>query len=110
MSNPQIQEPYYAVIFTSLRKGEADGYNEMAEHMQKLSTQQEGYLGVQSVRGNDGIGITVSYWRNLEDIARWKSNTEHQEAQKQGKDQWYSGYEVRICRVEREYTFGELPQ
>lgn len=76
--------------------------------MAKLSATQPGFLGIQSVRENSGLGITVSYWRNIEDIANWKANVEHREAQIRGKSDWYNGYEVRICKVEREYKFGTL--
>lgn len=80
----------------------------MADRMAKLSATQPGFLGIQSVRENSGLGITVSYWRNIEDIANWKANVEHREAQIRGKSDWYNGYEVRICKVEREYKFGTL--
>lgn len=103
-----IEAPYYAVIFTSLKKLDSDDYNLMAERMEKLGSSQPGFLGTQSVRGNDGLGITVSYWKTLADVASWKANQEHQEAQEQGHRNWYAGYEVRICKVERQYNFGEL--
>ncbi|WP_413289220.1 antibiotic biosynthesis monooxygenase family protein [Bdellovibrio sp. HCB337] len=103
-----MQTPYYAVIFTSRKPSEADGYDEMAERMEKLSANQNGFLGIQSVRGDDGFGITVSYWKSLEDIKSWKQNLEHLEAQKSGKNSWYTGYEVRVCKVERQYSFGDI--
>jgi heme-degrading monooxygenase HmoA len=95
------QPPYYAVIFTSLRTGTDDGYRDMAERMKALAAQQPGFLGLESVR--DGIGITVSYWDSLEAIAAWKRNTEHQAAQRRGRREWYAGFRLRICKVEREY-------
>ena len=94
--------PYYAVIFTSLLKSD-DGYNEMAEKMEQLANQQEGYLGVESVR-ND-LGITISYWESLEAIKKWKLNVEHIEAQNMGKTNWYKNFQVRIAKVERDYSF-----
>lgn len=106
--NLDPKAPYYAVIFTSLKKMEFDDYNHMAERMEKLSSTQPGFLGVQSVRGANGLGITVSYWKSLEDVKNWKMNTQHREAQAKGKSDWYSGYEIRICKVEREYGFGNL--
>lgn len=99
--------PYYAVIFTSRRKMDVAGYDEMAERMNKLSRAQPGFLGIQSVREANGHGITVSYWKRLDDVANWKRNVEHREAQSKGKSDWYSGYEIRICKVEREYKFGD---
>ena len=95
------QPPYYTVIFTSLRTPEDNGYSKMAERMVELASQQPGFLGIESSR--DEIGITVSYWADLESIQAWKANLEHLQAQKKGIEMWYSSYKVRIARVEREY-------
>ena len=100
------EPPYYAVIFTS-RRTDSDnvGYGEMADKMFALASQQPGFLGVESVRGPDGIGITVSYWESLEAIKNWKRNEEHLVAQAKGKSTWYQQFQIRICKVEREYGF-----
>lgn len=95
--------PYYAVIFTSERTEEDNGYGEMAERMDELAKQQPGYLGVESAR--EGLGITVSYWESLEAIRNWKQNSEHLIAQQKGRSEWYTGYKTRICKVERDYEF-----
>lgn len=99
--------PYYAVIFTSLRTDVDQGYGDMAERMVALAAQQPGFLGVESAR--DGVGITVSYWRDLESIRAWKANTEHLIAQQTGRRDWYSRYKTRIARVERDYGFENSP-
>ena len=103
--------PYYAVIFSSLRRDGPDAlapngmdYAAMAARMGELAAQQPGYLGVESVRDADGVGITVSYWRGLEDIAAWKANAEHRIAQETGRAKWYAHFETRIARVERAYS------
>jgi heme-degrading monooxygenase HmoA len=69
--------PYYAVIFTSRRTPRDEGYAETAKRMEELSATAPGFLGIHSARGEDGFGITVSYWKSLEDIHRWKSNLSH---------------------------------
>ncbi|MBB3142657.1 antibiotic biosynthesis monooxygenase family protein [Halomonas organivorans] len=93
--------PYYAVIFTSLRSEVDAGYAAVAERMMALAAEQPGFLGVESAR--EGLGITVSYWSDLEAVRRWKAQAEHREAQRMGRERWYSRYRVRIARVEREY-------
>ncbi|MEH6764314.1 antibiotic biosynthesis monooxygenase family protein [Aequorivita antarctica] len=98
-----MEQPYYAVIFTSIQSENIEGYSEMAELMETLAKQQSGFLGIESARNE--IGITVSYWQNLESIKSWKANLDHLFAQKKGREQWYSYYKVRICKVEREYEF-----
>lgn len=100
---PRPAPPYYAVVFTSQRTEGDDGYAAMAERMAALAAEQPGYLGVESARGADGLGITVSYWRSLEDIAAWRRVAEHQAARDRGRAHWYRHYELRIARVERAY-------
>lgn len=93
--------PYYAVIFTSTRTEKEDGYGKVAERMVALAEQQSGFLGIESAREN--IGITVSYWADLDSIKKWKANTEHIEAQKEGRASWYDTFKVRISKVELDY-------
>lgn len=68
--------PYYAVIFSSVRSDIDDGYSQTATKMVQLASKQAGFLGVESAR-ND-IGITVSYWKDLDSIRKWKANMDHQ--------------------------------
>lgn len=98
-----MKPPYYAVIFTSVRTEFDEGYEDMAKLMVQLAQEQEGFIGVESARNE--IGITVSYWKDLESIRNWKQNTDHLIAQKKGRENWYGSYTVRICLVEREYGF-----
>jgi heme-degrading monooxygenase HmoA len=95
--------PYYAVIFTSLRTEDDRGYGQMAERMVELARQQPGFLGVESARTPDGLGITVSYWSSEETIADWKAHAEHRVAQATGQRVWYSDYSLRVAKVERDY-------
>src|SRR5262249_37644665 len=96
--------PYYAVIFTSLRTSEDNDYGKTAARMVELATQQPGFLGVESVRDNDGFGITVSYWASTEAIADWQAHAEHLIAQETGRQLWYEHYELRVAKVERAYA------
>ena len=95
------EPPYFAVIFTSLRTEGERGYGAVAERMEELAGQQPGFLGVESARGSDGFGITVSYWRSEADIRAWRVDTEHLAAQDAGKRVWYAEYHVRVCEVRR---------
>jgi heme-degrading monooxygenase HmoA len=89
------EPPYYAVIFSSQRTEGDNGYGDMADRMVALASEQPGFLG-----------IDVSYFRTLEDIAAWKANAEHREAQRLGHQRWYGHFELRIAKVERAYGKG----
>lgn len=105
MSTDTVKE-CFAVIFTSKRtEVDPEGYNAMADRMVELASQQPGFLGIESARGPDGNGITVSYWESLDAIHQWRKNAEHLEAQRLGKEKWYEWFRLRIARVERGYSF-----
>jgi heme-degrading monooxygenase HmoA len=106
-ANP-LPPPYYAVIFTSRHTDvDADGYRQAAARMEELARQQPGFLGIESARGADGVGITVSYWQSREAITAWKKHVEHRAAQESGRRVWYSAYRLRIARVEGDYGFAK---
>jgi heme-degrading monooxygenase HmoA len=100
-----VPTPYFAVIFTSSKKADLSGYEAMAEKMFSLAKEQPGYLGVETSQTKDGNGVTISYWQTEEDIKSWKANVAHLEAQSMGQEKWYENYRVRICKVERDYSF-----
>lgn len=102
------EPPYYAVIFTSKRTEGDRGYGAMAQRMANLGARYAGFLGLESVRDADGLGITVSYWRDESSVLAWKRDTEHEKAQRAGQQVWYERYEVRVAKVERAYGFAAL--
>lgn len=98
-----------AVIFTSLRAMtdgvlvDDDGYARTAALMAELAAEQPGYLGVESARGVDGLGITVSYWASEDDAVAWRTVAEHTTAREAGRGRWYQRYELRVATVQRSY-------
>ncbi|WP_342428826.1 antibiotic biosynthesis monooxygenase [Paenibacillus sp. FSL L8-0158] len=97
--------PYYAAIFTSERTEGDGGYGVMGDKMVELAAEQPGFLGVESVRDHNGVGITVSYWESLDAIKNWKHNELHKVAQEKGKSKWYKTFGLRVSKVERDYFF-----
>ncbi|WIL21095.1 antibiotic biosynthesis monooxygenase [Geothrix sp.] len=108
MIAPAPEPPYLAVIFSSQRTEGDQGYGAMAERMVELAREQPGFLGVESARDAEGFGITVSYWQDEAAIANWKAHAEHAVAQRLGWDRWYAEFQLRVCRVERQY--GKVPR
>ncbi|MCB0991443.1 MAG: antibiotic biosynthesis monooxygenase [Acidimicrobiales bacterium] len=102
---PDLPASYWAVIFTNQLNDDAEGYEQMAGDMVELASRQPGFLGIDSVRGPDGKGITVSYWRSEDDIVAWKGVAEHLEAQLAGAQRFYSSYSTRVAQVSRNYEF-----
>jgi heme-degrading monooxygenase HmoA len=103
------EPPYTAVVFTSTRNPGDDGYSAMSAAMERLAREQPGFLGIESARGDDGLGITVSYWADSSAARAWKHVAAHLVAQRRGRADWYSDYRVRVATVERDYSLGTSP-
>ena len=106
LNNNGWPERYFAVIFTAQRSLSGDDiYDITADRMVLLARRQPGFLGVESVRGDDGIGITVSYWVDRAAIANWRQQAEHLAAQALGRQEFYDWYRVRVAEVVAERAF-----
>ncbi|KPX01070.1 antibiotic biosynthesis monooxygenase [Pseudomonas amygdali pv. morsprunorum] len=106
MMAARFPTPYFAVVFTSLRTSEeGQAYADAAQRMVELARQQPGFLGVESTRGEHGLGITVSYWSDETAILAWKQQADHAQVREQGRARWYQAFTTRICKVERDYSF-----
>lgn len=106
LNNNGWPERYFAVIFTAQRSLSGDDiYDITADRMVLLARRQPGFLGVESVRGDDGIGITVSYWVDRDAIANWRQQAEHLAAQALGRQEFYDWYRVRVAEVVAERAF-----
>lgn len=95
-----------AVIFTS-RRGAADGvgYAAAADAMDRLAAAQPGYRGMASARGEDGLGITISYWADEASAVAWRRHPEHAEIRQRGRDLWYDWYTLEVTTVTRAYDW-----
>ena len=95
--------PYYAVIFTTIQSNEREGYTDMNARMLELAQKEKGFLGIESTHGD--IGLSITYWASLEDIARWKNHAEHKIAQAKGFEMWYQAFATRVAKVEVDSFF-----
>jgi heme-degrading monooxygenase HmoA len=95
-----------AVIFTSRLTGnDPAGYAEAASRMETLAAAQPGYRGIESARGGDGFGITVSYWASEADAIAWRDQPDHAATREAGRAHWYADYQVVVAQVVRDYRW-----
>ena len=96
---------YVAVIFTSTRtKDHEEEYVRWSKRMAELVAEQPGFLDFVSTRDPvTRFGITVAYFTDEESALGWKANSEHLEAQRLGRSDFYESYSVKVANVYREY-------
>ena len=98
------EPPYYAVIFSSRRRGDAaDGYAEAALRMGGLGAAQPGFLGAESARDAEGFGITTAYFDSEASIKAWRDHAERASTRQRGREAWYAQFAVRVAKVDRAY-------
>lgn len=95
----------YTVIFRAKTNELDEEYFEMGKKMRELALTQYDCLEFTAV--TEGLDeITISYWKSMEDIKKWKKNGEHLLAQELGRSKWYEAYRVQIVEVLSEYSKG----
>ena len=91
-----------AVIFMS-KRNDSDGYDEAVADMRLAAERFPGYVGIWSARGEDGVGITVSYWASDEAARAWKADAAHAAIREHGRAKWHDWYDMAIAEVTRSY-------
>ncbi|NOZ11884.1 MAG: antibiotic biosynthesis monooxygenase [Gammaproteobacteria bacterium] len=92
----------YAVIFAAEINKLDKSYFDTAKRMRELAINKYGCTKFISVT-EENKEISISYWKDKEQIKKWKKDKEHQEAQSIGKSKWYKNYSVQIVEVMHEY-------
>jgi heme-degrading monooxygenase HmoA len=99
-----------AVIFVSQRSAiDPEGYAQAANQMAEAAARFPGYLGAHSARGEDGLGITVSYWADDQSARAWKADADHSSVRERGRAGWYDWYELIVAKVDRAYDWKAGP-
>jgi heme-degrading monooxygenase HmoA len=95
-----------AVIFLSgLSRTDPEGYARAADAMEAAAAERDGYLGIDSARGADGVGITISWWRDEAAALAWRDDPEHTRIRDRGRAVWYDWYRVIVTTVDRAYDW-----
>lgn len=99
MSRPDLPPDCVVIAFVSQRADDDPAYERMAARMLELAQAQPGFLWVESVRGADGLGITLSYWTDQAAVAAWGAHPKHRQAQRLGHERWYRWHDTRVLRL-----------
>jgi heme-degrading monooxygenase HmoA len=74
--------------------------------MDDLVVTMPGYIGHTSFRDDaSGKGVTISYFRTMQNLQAWKQVPEHLEAQALGRAAFYTDYEIEVAEIVRHYEW-----
>jgi len=96
------------IIFRSrLRPEHEEAYNEVAKKIDALVRTMPGLVAFKTFAADDGERVTLAEFDTLENARFWGENPDHLEAQRLGREQFYSEYRVQVCESVRTYSFAE---
>jgi heme-degrading monooxygenase HmoA len=93
-------------IFRSrLRADAAPGYHETADEMLALAQQVPGFVDYKSFHADDGERVSLVTFDGPEGQRTWREDVAHREAQRRGRDDWYSAYSIQVgdCTAAHEF-------
>ncbi len=97
------------VLFeVTMKPGKDAGYFDLASQLRPELEKVDGFISVERFESlaRKGKYLSMSIWRDADAVRAWRDNTDHQAAQRRGKDEVFADYRIRVTEVVREYGAG----
>lgn len=102
-----------AVIFEVIPKpGFAPRYFEIAAQLKPLLEGIDGFVSVERFESlaQRGKFLSLSFWRDEEAVRAWRTQAQHREGQREGREAVFENYRLRVAGVLRDYGLHERDQ
>ena len=97
---------HYVTIFRSRLKPDiGTEYGELAARMNQIAGSMPGFISIDSYQSESGERVSIVEFESHEQALAWRNHPEHQEAQRLGREKFYSEYRGLVCTLERTYEF-----
>lgn len=96
-------------VFRSRLRGEhQEEYARVAAEMKALAQAMPGFVSIKTFVAEDGERVSIVEFASEETHAAWREHPAHREAQRMGREKFYSAFRIQVCRVERDYGLHDL--
>jgi len=93
-------------IFRSRVRPEArEEYAQWMARMSGLARSMPGHISHKGFAAEDGERVTIIEFESEEALRAWSVNSEHVEAKKKGRKDFYLEYRVQVCDLRRDSVF-----
>lgn len=93
-------------IFRSRLKDEKnEKYLETAERMETLARGMPGFISFKTFRSGDGERVSIAEFQDMESQEAWRNHPEYLQAQRLGREDFYSDYKVQVLNCIRHSEF-----
>jgi heme-degrading monooxygenase HmoA len=88
-----------------LRPGDHAEYERWGRRMAELAAEQPGFVSFKTFAADDGERISIIEFASEATQAAWHEHPEHREAQRLGRERFYSEFELVVCSPVRRIPF-----
>ena len=93
-------------IFRSrLRNDHDDEYERWAQRMVELARGMPGFRSIKAFAADDGERVSLIEFADLATQAAWRAHPEHVEAQRLGRERFYSEFDLQVCTPVKRIRF-----
>jgi heme-degrading monooxygenase HmoA len=98
------------VFRSRLRPGLQDEYVALVERMRDLAVKMPGYISHKGFWAEDGERVTIVEFESEDAQRAWRMHPEHVAAQRQGRAQFYTEYDIKVCELKYANVFKREPK
>jgi heme-degrading monooxygenase HmoA len=103
----------HAVIFeVEPRPGREKDYLDIAAALRSELDKIDGFISIERFQSlaKPGKLLSLSFWRDADAVRRWREHSEHQGAQRKGRNEIFADYRISVVTVERQYGMFDRAQ
>lgn len=94
------------VFRTRIREGAVEQeMEELGNRMYQLASKMPGFISYKDFAAPDGEYVSIVEFESLETLTVWRNHPEHKEAQRLGRERYFSEYHIQVCTTVRDYRF-----
>lgn len=100
------------VFRSRLRPGVDEAYGKVADEMSGVVQAMDGFIDQKFYVSTDNERVTIVRFRDIESQRAWAELPEHVAAQRRGRDEFYSWYDISVSEEtsQRSFVAPELPR
>lgn len=101
------------VIFElETQSGKEGQYFDLAARLQENLLKIDGFISIERFLSlnNPGRYLSLSFWRDEDAVRQWRTQEEHQYAQRTGRETIFQDYRLRVAEVVRDYGMRDRVQ
>ena len=79
----------------------------LGERMYEIAAAMPGFVSYKDFAAADGESVAIVEFESLETLDAWRRQSAHIAAQEQGRERFFTSYQVQVCAPVRSYRFAD---